>query len=63
MTILLSKKQVRERITLSYAQIDRLEQAGKFPVRIRIGINRVAWIEAEVEDWIQNRIRLNRPAP
>ena len=63
MTTLLSKRQVRERITLSFAQIDRLEKAGKFPTRIRLGQNRVAWIETAIEDWIQDRIKLNRPAP
>ena len=63
MTTLLSKRQVRERTTLSFAQIDRLEKAGKFPPRIRLGQNRVAWIETAIEDWIQDRIKLNRPAP
>jgi prophage regulatory protein len=30
----LSKKQVRERISLAFATIDRLENAGKFPKRV-----------------------------
>ncbi len=57
MTKLLSKKDVRSLITLSYAQIDRLEKAGQFPTRIRLGQNRVVWIADEIEQWIQDRIR------
>lgn len=56
MTDLVSKKQVREMITLSYSQIDRLESSQKFPSRIRLGQNRVAWIKTEVEEWIDKRI-------
>lgn len=56
MTKLLSKKQVRELISLSFTQIDRLEKLGKFPKRIRLGQSRVAWIADEVEKWIQDRI-------
>jgi len=49
---LLTKKQVREITTYSYAHIDRLEAAGKFPKRLRLGQARVAWYENEVYDWI-----------
>lgn len=55
MTQLLSKKQVRERIVLSYAQIDRLEAAGKFPKRVRLGF-RVVWVADELEQWIVQRV-------
>ena len=48
MTKFVSKKQVREMITLSFAQIDRLERDRKFPSRIRLGQNRVVWIESEM---------------
>ena len=57
MTKLLSKKDVRALITLSFAQIDRLEKAGLFPSRVRLGQNRVAWVAEDVEQWIQDRIR------
>jgi prophage regulatory protein len=63
MTELVAKKQVREMITLSYAQIDRLEAANRFPKRIRVSNNRVAWIKAEVEEWITNRIAASRSTP
>jgi predicted DNA-binding transcriptional regulator AlpA len=55
MTQLLSKKDVRSLITLSFAQIDRMEAEGKFPKRRHLGF-RVVWVAAEVEQWIQERI-------
>lgn len=36
--------------------IRRLEAAGDFPKRIRIGANRVAWLKIEVDNWIEERI-------
>lgn len=56
MTKLLSKKQVRELTTLSFAQIDRLEKAGRFPKRIKLGQSRVAWLATDIEEWIQERL-------
>ena len=43
---LLSKKQVREKVVYSVQHITRLEKDGKFPKRIRLGDNRVAWLES-----------------
>ena len=34
----------------------RLEAAGQFPKRIRLGQNRVAWLLKEVEEWLDARI-------
>ena len=54
--MLLSKKQVRSLVLYSFAHIDRLEKAGKFPKRVRLGQNRVGWVESEVVAWIEERI-------
>ncbi len=54
---LLSKKQVREKVLYSPQHIQRLEDAGKFPKRVRLGQGRVGWVEEEVEDWLAERIR------
>ncbi|HJQ57752.1 MAG TPA: AlpA family phage regulatory protein [Vineibacter sp.] len=62
---MLSKKQVRELVLYSPAHIQRLENAGLFPKRVRLGNGprcRVGWIEAEVIEWLRNRIAL-REAP
>ena len=53
---LLSKKEVREKVKYSFAHIDRLEKEGRFPVRVRLGPQRVAWVESEINDWICNLI-------
>jgi prophage regulatory protein len=52
---LLPKKAVREKIGFSFAHIDRLEDAGKLPKRIKVGF-RVFWLDSEIDDWIKERI-------
>jgi len=59
---LLTKKQVREKVCYSYSHIDRLEEAGTFPVRVRLGQSRVAWVESEIDDWIKAKVE-ERDAP
>ena len=34
----------------------RLEAKGEFPRRIRIGANRIAWLQNEVEEWLNARV-------
>ena len=53
---LLSRVQVRHLIPYSDSQIYRLEQQDRFPRRLRIGPNRVAWLEDEISNWLQQRI-------
>lgn len=56
---MLSKKQVCGVVLYSPAHIARLEMAGSFPKRVRLGEGqrcRVGWIEKEVQDWIQARV-------
>ena len=56
---LLSKKQLKELVLYSPQHISRLELAGRFPKRVRLGSGprcRVGWIEQEVLDWLQGRI-------
>jgi prophage regulatory protein len=52
----LRKPAVIERVGYSGMHIDRLEKAGKFPKRIRLGENAVGWLADEVEAWIQERV-------
>ena len=53
---LLSKRQLKEMVLYSPQHIARLEKAGSFPKRVHIGPNRVGWVEAEVLDWIRQRM-------
>ena len=53
---LLKKKAVCEMVSYSPAHVDRLEASGLFPRRVRLGQQRVAWVESEIQDWIAQRI-------
>ncbi len=53
---LLSFDDLQRIVPLSRTTIWRLERQGDFPRRIRIGPNRVAWVETEVEAWINDRL-------
>lgn len=55
---LVSKKELRTVCGIPYTpqHIARLEAAGKFPKRVRLGANRVAWLLSEVDAWVRERI-------
>ena len=51
-------KGLRKRgIRFSRQHLRRLELAGKFPKRIRIGANSIDWIEEEIDDYVEARMR------
>jgi prophage regulatory protein len=56
---LLSRKDLREMkgITFSTVQLWRLERQNKFPLRVRLSEQRVAWVEEEIDAWIKARMR------
>ena len=54
---MLSKRQLKELVLYSPQHIARLEAAGKFPKRVQLGLCRVGWVEQEVLDWLQKRIK------
>ena len=56
---LVSKKELKSiyGIPYSFAHIARLEAAGEFPRRVRLGRCRVAWYADEVEEWMVSRPR------
>lgn len=47
-------KQLKEMQPFSRTHVLRLEQAGRFPKRVRLGENRVGWVLSEVEDWLKS---------
>ncbi|WP_411890789.1 helix-turn-helix transcriptional regulator [Yoonia sp. SDW83-1] len=53
---ILSKRQVSDLVLYSPQHIARLEMAGKFPKRLRLGPNRVGWLEREILDWIEDKL-------
>lgn len=52
---LIRMKDVLQRITLSKTEVYRRIKAGTFPKQVRLGPSRVAFIEVEVNQWIEAR--------
>ena len=48
--------QVREIVPYSASHIWRLERSGKFPQRVRLGGNRIAWAQSEVNSWVESKL-------
>ncbi len=59
---ILRRKQVEARIGLSRSTIYDGVNAGTFPKPINLGRQSVGWIEAEVEQWLRDRIAASRNA-
>ena len=53
----LSQHAVLDRVPVSRTTLWRMERAGLFPRRIQVSTNRVGWIEADVEAWVEGRKR------
>ena len=52
-----STQELKELVLYSPQHIARLEKADKFPKRVQLGPNRVGWVEREVLDWLEERLR------
>ena len=48
---------IRERTGLSRSTIWRLERRGAFPRHRRISTNAVGWLEHEVDEWVESRLK------
>ncbi|WP_416140934.1 helix-turn-helix transcriptional regulator [Halomonas sp. HK25] len=59
---LLRRNEVLERCAISSTTLNRLIEASQFPPAVTITARRVAWVEHEVEDWIESRINETREA-
>lgn len=53
---LIKLPEVKRRTTLSTSEIYRRIGAGAFPKQIRLGAKSVAWLEHEVQAWIDDRV-------
>ncbi|HVN45989.1 MAG TPA: AlpA family transcriptional regulator [Steroidobacteraceae bacterium] len=58
---LLRLKEVRQRTSLSSSSIYRLSKDGLFPKPIKLSERASAWLEAEIDQWIAERISASRP--
>ena len=55
---LLPMNEVLARVSISKTQLYRMINAGEFPKPLPIGGHRVAFVEAEVEAWIEQRMKM-----
>lgn len=56
---ILRRKQLLDIVGISYTTLWRLEKAGDFPARVRLGYGSVGWHLDEVEEWLKGRERLS----
>jgi prophage regulatory protein len=52
---IVDRRQLRELVPVSDSQLRRLESAGRFPRRVKLGANRVGWLLGEIQQWIAQR--------
>lgn len=55
-TALIRRKEVERLTALSRSRIYALMAAGNFPKPVQLGTMSVAWLEAEIREWIAARI-------
>lgn len=56
--ILIPTSDVLDRTCLSRTVLHRLVKAGEFPKPVPVGRQRIGYVEAEVDAWIDSRIAL-----
>ena len=62
---IITQKQLRGLVPYTPQHILRLEKAGKFPRRIKLGENRIGWLQTHIEAWLAARTPpdIYRPDP
>ena len=48
-------KVVTKMVPWSRQHVKRLEDTGKFPLRVQLGENRVGWVESEILKYIEEK--------
>ena len=54
---LINMKDVQARTSLSRTEIYKRMREGTFPASVALGLQKVAWVEEEVGDWIEGQLR------
>ncbi|TXY47531.1 AlpA family transcriptional regulator [Vibrio mimicus] len=52
----LKLKEVMEKTTLSRSAIYRKMNDGEFPQSVSLGERAIAWVESEVDEWMEKRL-------
>ena len=59
-TTVLRKSAAARRVGYSVRHLERLAKQGRFPKPIKIGARAAGWLEAEIEEWLAQRIAESR---
>lgn len=57
MRVIVDYKRLRDFVPYSRVHITRLEDAGRFPKRVKLSENRCGWVLDEVQEWIEQRMK------
>lgn len=57
---LIRRPEVLQRCGISNTTLHRLIHADDFPAPIQLGPRAVAWVESEINEWIEQRIEASR---
>lgn len=49
--------EVKSRTGLSRSSIYLYVKKGSFPIPMKLGLRSVGWVESDIQDWINSRIR------
>lgn len=53
----ISMKEVLSRVSWSKTHVYRLIKAGTFPTPVKLGPHKIAFLESEIEAWMNQRIK------
>ena len=54
---LIKLKEVIQKTSLGNSSIYKFISEGTFPKQVSLGAKSVAWVESEVDDWIEEKVR------
>lgn len=57
---IITQKELCKLVPYTPQHILRMEKAGKFPRRIKLGENRVGWRLIDIEEWLASRLPAER---
>lgn len=54
---LIKLKEVIQKTSLGHSSIYKFIAEGTFPKQVSLGAKSVAWLESEVDEWIEEKVR------
>ena len=54
---LIKLKEVIQKTSLGHSSIYKFIAEGSFPKQVSLGAKSVAWLESEIDEWIEEKVR------